>query len=53
MTRRSDTRSWLVPALLGSATVLGASALYSRSKTREAETVAKDGSYCPEPVRLA
>ena len=37
MTRRSNTRSWLVPALLGSAAVLGASAVYARSKTREAE----------------
>ncbi|GJE43684.1 alpha/beta fold hydrolase [Methylobacterium soli] len=37
MTRRSNTRTWLVPTLLGSAAALGASALYAASKTREAE----------------
>jgi pimeloyl-ACP methyl ester carboxylesterase len=37
MTQRSTTRGWLVPALLGSAAALGASALYAISKTREAE----------------
>ncbi|WP_336492675.1 alpha/beta fold hydrolase [Methylobacterium nigriterrae] len=37
MTQRSTTRSWLVPALLGSAAALGASALYAVSKAREAE----------------
>jgi pimeloyl-ACP methyl ester carboxylesterase len=37
MTRRSNTRTWLVPTLLGSAAALGASALYTASKTREAE----------------
>ena len=37
MTQRSNTRGWLVPALLGSAAALGASALYAVSKTREAE----------------
>lgn len=36
MTRHSTT-SWLVPALLGSAAALGASALYAASRTREAE----------------
>jgi pimeloyl-ACP methyl ester carboxylesterase len=36
MTRRSTT-SWLVPALLGSAAALGASALYAASRAREAE----------------
>jgi pimeloyl-ACP methyl ester carboxylesterase len=37
MTQRSSTQGWLVPALLGSAVALGASALYAVSKTREAE----------------
>ncbi|MDR7040491.1 pimeloyl-ACP methyl ester carboxylesterase [Methylobacterium sp. BE186] len=37
MTQRSKFRSWLVPALLGSAAALGASALYSVSKAREAK----------------
>ncbi|GJE42748.1 alpha/beta fold hydrolase [Methylobacterium soli] len=37
MTRRSNTGTWLVPTLLGSAAALGASALYAASKTREAE----------------
>jgi pimeloyl-ACP methyl ester carboxylesterase len=37
MTRRSSTGRWLVPTLLGSAAVLGASALYALAKTREAE----------------
>ncbi|WP_132252187.1 alpha/beta fold hydrolase [Methylobacterium segetis] len=37
MTQRSKSRSWLVPALLGSAAALGASALYAVSKAREAE----------------
>lgn len=37
MTQRSSTQGWLVPALLGSAVALGASALYALSKTREAE----------------
>ena len=37
MTQRTNTRGWLVPALLGSAAALGASALYAVSKTREAE----------------
>lgn len=36
MTRR-PTSSWLLPALLGSAAALGASALYAASRTREAE----------------
>ncbi|CAO4179177.1 alpha/beta fold hydrolase [Methylorubrum aminovorans] len=36
MTRHSTT-SWLVPALLGSAAALGASALYVASRSREAE----------------
>jgi pimeloyl-ACP methyl ester carboxylesterase len=36
MTRHSTT-SWLVPALLGSAAALGASALYAASRAREAE----------------
>ncbi len=36
MTRRSTT-SWLVPALVGSAAALGASALYAASRAREAE----------------
>lgn len=36
MTRHSTT-SWLVPALLGSAAALGASALYVASRAREAE----------------
>ncbi|WP_336489609.1 alpha/beta fold hydrolase [Methylobacterium nigriterrae] len=37
MRRRSNTRTWLVPTLLGSAAALGASALYAASKTRQAE----------------
>lgn len=37
MTQRSNTRGWLVPALLGTAAALGASALYNVSKAREAE----------------
>lgn len=36
MTRR-PTSPWLLPALLGSAAALGASALYAASRTREAE----------------
>lgn len=36
MTRHSTT-SWLVPALIGSAAALGASALYAASRAREAE----------------
>ncbi len=36
MTRHA-TKSWLVPALLGSAAVLGASALYAASQARKAE----------------
>ena len=36
MTRR-PTSPWLLPALLGSAAALGASALYTASRTREAE----------------
>src|SRR4051795_5465521 len=34
---RSDKRAWLVPTLLGSAAALGAAALYTNKKTREAE----------------
>lgn len=37
MTRRTDSRTWLVPALLGSAAALGASALYAATMTRRAE----------------
>jgi pimeloyl-ACP methyl ester carboxylesterase len=37
MTQRSNIQGWLVPALLGSAVALGASALYVVSKIREAE----------------
>ncbi|WP_408902567.1 alpha/beta fold hydrolase [Methylobacterium radiotolerans] len=37
MTRRSNTGGWLMPAVLGSAAALGASALYTVAKTREAE----------------
>src|SRR3954452_17446497 len=37
MTQRSPTPNWLVPALLGSAAALGASALYAVSKAHEAE----------------
>ncbi|MER2266683.1 alpha/beta fold hydrolase [Methylobacterium oxalidis] len=37
MTQRSPTRGWLVPALIGTATALGASALYTFAKSREAE----------------
>ena len=37
MTQHTNPRGWLVPALLGSAAALGASALYAVSKTREAE----------------
>ncbi|WP_018261418.1 alpha/beta fold hydrolase [Methylobacterium sp. WSM2598] len=37
MTQFSNTRSWLAPTLLGAAATLGASALYSVAKTREAE----------------
>lgn len=37
MTRRTDSRTWLVPALLGSAAALGASALYAAAMTRRAE----------------
>ena len=37
MTQRSNIRGWLVPALLGTAAALGASALYAVSKAREAE----------------
>src|SRR3954463_11516287 len=34
---RSDKRAWLVPTLLGSAAALGAAALYTAKKTRDAE----------------
>ncbi|GLS62479.1 alpha/beta fold hydrolase [Methylobacterium oxalidis] len=37
MTQRFTTRSWLLPALLGSGAALGASALYAVSKARGAE----------------
>lgn len=37
MTRRSKTDGWLMPTVLGSAAALGASALYTAAKTREAE----------------
>jgi pimeloyl-ACP methyl ester carboxylesterase len=35
--KRSRSRSWLVPTLLGSAAALGAAALYTLKQTREAE----------------
>ena len=34
---RSDKRSWVAPALLGSAAALGATALYTAKMTRDAE----------------
>ncbi|MCJ2118376.1 alpha/beta hydrolase [Methylobacterium sp. J-001] len=37
MTRRSPSRPWLVPTLVGSAAALGASALYALAATRKAE----------------
>lgn len=37
MTHHSSAGRWLVPTLLGSAAALGASALYTAAKTREAE----------------
>ena len=33
----SDSKGWLAPALLGTAAALGAAALYTAKKTREAE----------------
>jgi pimeloyl-ACP methyl ester carboxylesterase len=37
MTRRSPSRPWLVPTLVGSVAALGASALYALAATRKAE----------------
>jgi len=37
MMQRSNTHGWLLPTLIGSAAVLGASAFYAVSKAREAE----------------
>ena len=37
MTRRTHSRTWLVPALLGSAAALGAAALHTAAATRRAE----------------